>query len=86
MFILNNQFGFFVIFSSCRGRAFFCLQRMEIVRILFTVIASCCDHSRDGHERWTSDVKFVTNMDFGMMKEGWMRDREHQHWGGNLEH
>jgi hypothetical protein len=50
---------------------------MGIVRILFMVIASCCDHSRDGHERWTSDVKVVTNMDFAMTKERWMRHREH---------
>ncbi len=47
------------------------------MRILFMVIASCCDHSRDGHKRWTSDVKVVTNMDFAMTKERWMRDREH---------
>jgi hypothetical protein len=25
----------------------------------------------------TNDVKVVTNMDFAMMKERWMRDREH---------
>jgi hypothetical protein len=32
----------------------------------------------------TSDVKVVTNMDFAMTKERWMRDREHYHWGGTL--